>query len=257
MLFEIGYETLRYYTLGWMALGVLTFFGLLKQTQPYGRHTTSGWGPMMSNQWGWVIQEAPSLLFLSVFFLNGSGPRPAAAWFLWGLWVLHYLNRSFIFPFRTRTKGKKIPVLIVLSAIGFNFMNGWLNGSWLGNFADFPDAAAYFSSLNFIAGFILFGAGAIINLYHDEILIHLRKPGETGYKIPVGGLFKYISCPNLFGEIIEWFGFAVMCGSLPAWSFALWAFCNLVPRARDHHRWYREKFAEYPAERKAVIPFVL
>lgn len=254
---QITQESLSNYSLLWMGLGIITFFGLLRQTQPYGRHTSAGWGPMMSNQWGWLIQEAPSLIFLSLFFFLGKETKSAAAWFLWGLWVLHYFNRSFVFPFRTRTKGKKIPVVIVLSAIAFNFVNGYLNGSWLGNFADYPEASSFFTSFPFIFGFLIFIAGAGINLYHDEILIHLRKPGETGYKIPTGGLFKYISCPNLFGEIIEWTGFAVMCGSLPAWSFALWAFCNLVPRARDHHRWYREKFAEYPAERKAVIPFVL
>lgn len=50
----------------------------------------------------------------------------------------------------------------------------------------------------------------------DNILIHLRKPGETGYKIPQGWLFKYISCPNMFGELVEWAGYAILCWNLPA-----------------------------------------
>jgi 3-oxo-5-alpha-steroid 4-dehydrogenase 1 len=29
---------------------------------------------------------------------------------------------------------------------------------------------------------------------------------------------------------------------------------NLVPRARAHHRWYRERFPDYPARRKALVP---
>ncbi|MBP7389456.1 MAG: hypothetical protein KA841_03570, partial [Chitinophagales bacterium] len=78
-----------------------------------------------------------------------------------------------------------------------------------------------------------------------------------GYKIPNGFLFKYISCPNHFGEMVEWFGFALMMGQLPAYAFALWTIVNLMPRALDHHRWYREKFADYPKERNAVVPFIL
>jgi hypothetical protein len=48
-----------------------------------------------------------------------------------------------------------------------------------------------------------------------------------------------------------------MCWSLPAFSFAVWTFANLVPRAINHHQWYHEKFEDYPENRKAVIPFLL
>jgi len=161
-----------------------------------------------------------------------------------------------IFPFRIRTEGKKIPILIVCSAIIFNFCNGFLNGYFLGNFGSNFDASYLFSP-GFLFGFAIFVAGFVINNHSDAILISLRRPGETGYKIPTGGLFKYVSCPNHFGEIVEWLGFAVMVGSMPAWSFAIWTFCNLVPRALDHHKWYLQKFPDYPKERKAVLPLVL
>ncbi len=239
-----------------MLTGIVAFPLLLKVTQPYGRHVNAKWGPMMNNKIGWIIQEAPSMIFLSVFFFTGSGYKPKAVWFFWGLWVLHYINRSIVFPLRTHTGNKQIPVLIVCSAIGFNFMNGFTNGTFFGNFAGgYKDD--YFISAPFIAGLIVFITGALINNQADTILINLRKPGETGYKIPVGGLFKFISCPNHFGEMVEWLGFAIMVGSLQAWGFALWTAVNLVPRALDHHKWYLQKFSDYPKERKAVIPFVL
>lgn len=237
-----------------MALITLPF--LQRITQPYGRHASKKWGPMLSNSLGWVIQELPSPLFLSLFFFMGTGEKPAGAWFLWGLWMLHYLNRTFIYPLRIRTRGKKIPMLIVLSAICFNFVNGYLNGSYLGNFG-IAYGEDFFSSAHFLIGLPVFITGAVINNYSDTLLISLRKPGETGYKIPVGGLFKYISCPNHFGEIVEWLGFAIMAMSLPAWSFAIWTICNLIPRTLDNHKWYLQKFPDYPKERKAVIPFVL
>lgn len=239
-----------------MGIAVVAFPFLLRQTAPYGRHTTDKWGPMLSNKLGWIVQEAPSLLFVSYFFFAGTLHKTNASYFFWGLWALHYFNRSFIYPLRTKTAGKKIPLVIVCSAIAFNFCNGFVNGYWLGNFGgNFGDE--YFTSARFIIGILVFMAGVIINHQSDNILLALRKPGETGYKIPQGGLFRYVSCPNLLGEIIEWFGFALMIGSPAAWSFALWTFVNLVPRALDHHRWYKQKFADYPIERTAIFPLVL
>ena len=87
----------------------------------------------------------------------------------------------------------------------------------------------------------------------------LRKPGETGYKIPRGGMFTFISGANFFGEIVEWCGFAIACGGAFApVAFALSTAFNVGPRAVQHHGWYLEKFKEEYAAlgRKALIPFV-
>ena len=149
-----------------------------------------------------------------------------------------------------------MPVTIVISAFFFNLINAYINGYWLGSLA-VKYNISWISDPRFIAGCLLFIYGMLINLRSDNLLIHLRKPGGTGYTIPVKGLFAYISCPNHFGEIIEWSGFAIMTWSLPGLSFALWTMVNLIPRALQHHRWYKEKFADYPPERKAVIPFIL
>jgi 3-oxo-5-alpha-steroid 4-dehydrogenase 1 len=40
-------------------------------------------------------------------------------------------------------------------------------------------------------------------------------------------------------------------------NFANWTMANLVPRVLAHHRWYRETFKDYPARRRALIPFLL
>jgi len=91
----------------------------------------------------------------------------------------------------------------------------------------------------------------------DNRLLKLRAGNSGEYKIPRGGLFERVSCPNFLGEIIEWIGFAVLCWNLPALAFAIWTAVNLIPRAIAHHRWYSKRFADYPSGRKAIIPYIL
>jgi steroid 5-alpha reductase family enzyme len=109
----------------------------------------------------------------------------------------------------------------------------------------------------FIAGVLLFAGGMYINLKADARLIALRGEGDSNYQIPRGWLFERISCPNHFGEMIEWLGFALLTWSLPALAFFIWTVANLLPRALAHHKWYKRQFADYPVDRKAVIPGVL
>jgi 3-oxo-5-alpha-steroid 4-dehydrogenase 1 len=238
----------------WIGVAVITFLILVltKIRAPYGRHASTGWGPMISNRWGWFWMELPAFLLFPLLVLLGPREKDLLSWFLVGLWSLHYFNRTVIFPFRLRTIGKRMPVLIVGSALFFNGMNGLLNGFYLGYVAP-ADAGPY--SINVLIGTLIFFLGFIINQVADTKLINLRKT-SNGYQVPRKWLFEYVSCPNHFGEILEWTGFAIVAWSLPACSFAIWTFCNLVPRALNHHDWYREKFPAYPTKRKAVIPFL-
>jgi 3-oxo-5-alpha-steroid 4-dehydrogenase 1 len=240
----------------WIAIAVVIFPFVLKITAPYGRHTSGGWGPLISNRLGWIIMESPALFFFAFMFLSGVNNTHTVPLIIFTLWIIHYVNRTLIFPFRLQTKGKTMPIGIIISAFFFNIVNGFVNGYWLGHLAVQYDLA-WLSDPRFIAGCLLFITGMVINMSSDNILLHLRKPGETGYVIPVKGLFSSISCPNHLGEIIEWCGFAVLTWSLPGLSFAVWTFVNLLPRALQHHQWYRNKFPDYPAKRKAVFPFVL
>lgn len=65
-----------------------------------------------------------------------------------------------------------------------------------------------------------------------------------------------VSAGNYASEMLEWTGFAIAAGTLPAAAFALFTFCNLAPRGAAHHKWYLTKFDDYPKSRKAVIPFL-
>ncbi len=250
-------NTIQYLAIAWIIVAIITFPVLLKVTQPYGRHSKKNWGPLIDNRLGWILMEIPSLIIFGALVLLGPGEHSNPVWILFGLWTIHYFNRSVIFPLRTRTTGKKMPVIIVISAVIFNLVNATLNGYWLGFVAP-PYPEGWLTDPRFIIGGIIFVTGFIINQVSDRTLIGLRKGGKVGYFIPRGGLFNYISCPNFFGEMVEWSGFAIMAWNFPALSFAVWTIANLMPRALDHHKWYKSHFRdEYPKSRKAVIPFVV
>lgn len=201
--------------------------------------------------------ESPSLVIMVYFLFKNHFSFHSYSYILFILWIVHYLNRTFIYPFRTKPTSKKIPLFIVINAIIFNIINAGLNGYYLAEIAAIEKYnLSWLYSFNFITGIILFIIGFYINIKSDNHLINLRRPGETGYKIPTGFLFKYVSSPNLFGEIIEWSGFALMAWNLPAFTFMIWTFANLVPRAKNHHDWYLKNFEDYPKDRKIVFPFL-
>lgn len=247
-------ESFQTLTLLWTALALVVFVALRYITAPYGRHTTTAWGPLIDNKLGWFLMEFCVLVVLFYFIFTGSNPISLVNGIIISLFAFHYFNRSIIFPLRIQTNGKKMPVTIMLMSISFNTMNGFLIGYYLGELKVYEDS--WLSSPQFLLGLPLFMLGMFINWQSDSILIHLRKPGETGYKIPEKGLFQWVSCPNLFGEILEWLGFAILTWSLPGLAFFAWTFANLVPRAIAHHKWYLQKFEDYPEERKIIFPKV-
>ncbi|MFC2089216.1 DUF1295 domain-containing protein [Bacteroidota bacterium] len=240
---------------GWIGLGLIIFIVLLFVPAPYGRHSKRTWGPVIPNRLGWVVMELPSLLVFTFVFLFG-GKIQLFTWVFFALYVAHYTNRSLIYPFRTRTSGKYMPLVIALFAVCFNLVNGYLNGAYFSQFAR-TYTIEWLYDIRFILGMLMFVSGVVVNNHADNYLLQLRQTSGNGYKIPQGRMFRYISCPNFFGEILEWTGFAVMTWSPAALAFVLWTIFNLVPRALEHHKWYKKEFPDYPKERKALIPFVL
>ena len=235
-----------------IAFGV--FLTLFFISAPYGRHARKGWGPPLPNWLGWLLMESISALVFLVMFFIGDAPRTATTLIFLLLWEAHYIQRSFIYPFLLRDGQKRMPLAIPLMAAVFNLSNGYLNGRYLFHFSVNRYTTEWLLSKPFIIGLSLFIIGFIINRWADNTLRHLRQPGETDYKIPYGGLYRYISCPNYFGEILEWTGWALATWSIPGLVFAVWTFANLAPRAQANHQWYHNHFEKYPPERKALIP---
>ena len=116
----------------WTLLALALVPMQLRVTAPYGRHARTDWGPMISNQLGWCLMELVSLVVFAGLFLAGPNVKTAPMWVFFALWTAHYFNRSLIFPWRTHTQGKSMPLMIVASAAAFNIVNAGLNGLYLG-----------------------------------------------------------------------------------------------------------------------------
>lgn len=243
------------FLIAWFVLSAVTFVYLLIAPAPYGRHQRAGWGAHIGDKAGWVIMELPTVVVFGLLFFMGDRTGNAVAIAFLVMFQFHYVYRTFVFPMLLRGR-ETLPVAIVASGFVFNIINGYLNGRWL--FTLGPQySLSWLTDPRFLIGAVVFFTGFGFHFSSDSILRNLRCPGETDFKVPRGGLFRWVSCPNYLGEMTMWCGFAIATWSLPALAFFIWTFSNLFPRALSHHRWYRQTFPDYPGKRKAIIPYLL
>lgn len=240
----------------WAGIAVAVAVLLLFVTAPYGRHVRGGWGPTLPSTAGWILMELPAVLGFLAFFAAGSRTGDPVNLVFVGLWMLHYGQRTFVFPFLRRGGARPMPLSIVGLGMVFNLANAWFQSRWLNTLGPGYELS-WLTDPRFLVGAALFLVGFGLNVSSDAILRNLRAPGETGYRIPEGGMFRWVSSPNYLGEILEWIGWAVATWSIPGALFALWTACNLGPRALANHRWYLETFPDYPPDRKALLPGLL
>lgn len=223
---------------------------------PFGKQSTKTkkWGPTFNPRLAWFLFESPNLIWSGCLYFS----RDEALFQCWsnrillGLFVIHYVNRCIVYPLRIAKTSQKVNLSIMVSAFVFCSINGYLQAQSFYQFKSYPEK--YHLTAPFLIGITLWTIGFCVNLSSDNILRNLRQ--TPGYKIPHGGLFRYVSCANFTGEIFEWFGFAIASQSLAGWAFLAFVCANLIPRACSHHSWYIEKFEDYPKGRQAVFPFI-
>ncbi|KAH7284549.1 hypothetical protein KP509_34G059200 [Ceratopteris richardii] len=271
-----------------MAVAPVIWWTGRKDAAPYGRHhTNSGAGSRavkaenmiawnlltLPTRITWFLMECPCLFFMVPIFCMGRYANLKPPRILAALFLLHYVHRALVYPLRMRPSPKRnFPVIILISGVCFNIYNVYIQARSLSNFRSYPPT--WLSSPQFVVGCMIFLFGMVTNVWADSILISLRKsskgdahsPASTSptessskmYKIPMGGLFDLVTCPNYLGEIIEWLGWATATWSFAGLVFFVLTVCNLLPRALAHHQWYLINFPTiYPLKRKAIIPFIL
>lgn len=238
-----------------LVMSALTFWSSSRRATRYGRYMKEGQERTVPPLAGWLLFESPQVVaFALTFWLTAQAPSGLAIG-VFVVWQLHYLHRAILFPLRLRNRHKRFPIGGIVAGFVFNSINGFLNGYAV---AAAPHLdGAWLSDPRFLLGAVVFVVGWFANFYSDSLLSNLRSDGFRGYRIPHGGLFRWVSCPNYTGEIVMWCGFALATWTTARAVFAIFTVANLLPRALSHHRWYRERFPEYPADRRAVLPFLL
>ena len=241
-----------------IGLGVVVFISLYFITAGYGLFRTKEWGLSINNKVAWILMEAPAFLTMLGIWYWGGCPTVAPQIVLLGLFLLHYFQRSFIFPLLMSGRSK-MPITIMLSGVTFNIINGIMQGGALFWFPQeaYQEGWSYLTHTSSIIGFVIFFVGMAINLHSDHVIRHLRKADDNRHYLPQKGMYHYVTSANYMGELIEWTGFAIIAGSLAAWVFVWWTAANLVPRAHAIHKKYKEEFGkETLAGKKRIIPFL-
>lgn len=240
------------------ALAVVVFVSLHFVTAGYGQFRTRQWGPSIDNHWGWVFMEVPAFVTVAVIWALSPSPEHVPEALLAALFLLHYFQRSFVFPFLMNGRSRMPLVIMAMGAV-FNVVNGIIQGGGLFWFPQpaYAEGWSYLLRWNVLLGLALFFAGMAINLHSDHVIRHLRRPGDTRHHLPQHGMYRYVTSANYLGELTEWTGFAIAAASPAAWVFVIWTAANLIPRANAIHRRYVQEFGvEAVGRRKRIFPFL-
>ncbi|MBR4526868.1 MAG: DUF1295 domain-containing protein [Bacteroidaceae bacterium] len=239
-------------------LAIVVFICLYFITAGYGQFRTKRWGYSIDNRVAWFLMEAPVFFVMLIIWCRAGFPFHLPELILLGLFLVHYFQRSFVFP--GLMKGhSRMPLSIMMMGVLFNVINGIMQGGGLFWFpiTAYTQGASYLLRWNAIVGIIVFLFGMIVNWHSDYVIRHLRQPGDTRHYLPQAGFYRYVTSANYFGELVEWIGFAIAAANPAAWVFALWTGVNLIPRAHAIHRKYHEEFGdEAVGTRRRIIPLV-
>ena len=255
------YDTLL--LLGFVYAAIILISSRMGTAQYGGRFGNNDRGIKFSSKVGWIMMETPALILFPLFFFMGSNSDQNVPLFFLAIWMFHYTNRALVTPslMRTRPDAKKtFDLSVILAGWATIALHSYLNARFISEYGEHYQND-WFSDPRFLIGLVVYVAGFILNIHSDSVQRNLRSKNPTAdeprYKIPYGGGFKLVTCPQYLGEIMAFLGFAIMTWNLGALFVLAMTMANLIPRALYTHKWFNKTFDDYPKERKAVIPFLL
>ncbi|CEH16871.1 Steroid reductase required for elongation of the very long chain fatty acids [Ceraceosorus bombacis] len=228
----------------------------------------------------YVKDIGPQVAWRTVFLAEYGGPliiNPLlyfAAPRIWGAYepsrmqalsttlvTLHYLKREYETIFVHRFSNATMPILnLFMNTAYYSFLSGiFLSGSINipANSAAKLKGTLRDSDAWLIGCTVAWLAFETLNYSTHIALRNLRPAGTRERKIPRGGLFEYVSCPNYFYEILGWVAISALTLSPAAALFSVAGVFIMTNWALGKHRNYRKEFKDYPRKRKALWPFLV
>ena len=127
---------------GMYALAVATYVALryIVPNQPWGKSIDTSqlkrdgniwtYGPSFSARLAWFAFEIPNLLWCHYCWTTRNkanktlGTLPVANQVLLSLFVLHYVQRSIVYPLLIAKNSKKMPFIVAAAGASFTIVNG-------------------------------------------------------------------------------------------------------------------------------------
>ncbi len=226
-----------------ISVGPLEYFG--QAMMAYSKFRPSSG---ISTRTGMVILYAAPLVALVISALPYLSNPTAIQLLVFASVFIHFAKRVLESLFLHKYSGpiSIFTTLMIASFYSFAaFLIGYLNRTPLQTM----DVWFYLS----IALFII---GIVGNFNQHKALADLRKD-SLEYKIPRGGLFEYVVCPHYLFEIIAWTGIFLLSRHLGTFLVLAFIIAYLSTRSIRTLIWYREKFKDFPMDKKGIFPFVL
>ncbi|KAG2216462.1 hypothetical protein INT45_006533 [Circinella minor] len=228
------------------------FLVIFRESKPETRMGYSKFAPQdesilkISSRFGMLLIYSPSSL-LSFLAILSLPTRQHSNWIAL-MFLFHYMKRLYEIGFVHKYSGStavRDTCLISTAYIGLTVIFIYLA-------TQVPFSMIDKGQIRF--GTLLFFMGEIINFYHHYILSNLRKSNhDSGYKIPKGGLFKFVWCPHYLGEIITLCGLSIVTQNMLTFPFLISCIIYLSLRALNTKSWYENRFPE-ASLRAALIP---
>lgn len=170
------------------------------------------------------------------------------------LWGFHFTRRIAECLWVHRYADRRVPLADAIS----EYFYYWGFGAWVAYST--AGRGAFDATLG--VGVVVFVIGEAGNAWAHQKLRALRRPNTKDRGIPVGGLFRWVSCANYTYEIIAWSGFCIAVHTIAACVFLVGVIVVLASWARKRHARYLAYFdgssgrPTYPSERRALVPLV-
>lgn len=253
---EIDWRWTQVVTLIFLVLGPLTFLNETRGAKQmgYSKFARPDARKSVPSRVGMFIVYFPAALAPAAALAFSGVTATGWHWLAMGLVTAHFAKRCAEVLFLHRYSGRMDLDAVVPICLQYTLQSVTL--AWIACVENplGPPGETFPVALR--VGMVLWGLGTSLNLYHHWLLSRLRKDGAGGYHLPRGGLFGWVACPHYFGELVAWFGFALVFHHITALVFFSTMLLYLMGRSSATLSWYREKLTTTPEGWRRLIPLV-